>query len=193
MDFQPQFLCSNVQIISVILIPESSLPLDITSHHSWEIKIFSWAIIHGRFTEWNVHWWIFVFCAVLWSAGKLVHYLHFDTMVGPQWSWLGKLVNSALVNSAPANSDPSVQTLSHSFRNSIWHKIFIYGWLLIIYHCLQFVIVDIMVWHTLQSSLHSCILPVNVQAEANILNLNYINRFIFYSSSTRLSSDVHCN
>ena len=34
------------------------------------------------------------------------------------------------------------------------------------------------------------ILPVNAHAEANILNLNYMNRLIFYSSSTRLSNDV---
>ena len=39
----------------------------------------------------------------------------------------------------------------------------------------------------------SGILPVNAHAEANILNLNYINRFIFYSSFTRLSNDVHSN
>ena len=37
------------------------------------------------------------------------------------------------------------------------------------------------------------ILPVNAHAEANIFNLNYINTFIFYSSSTRLSNNVHSN
>ena len=39
----------------------------------------------------------------------------------------------------------------------------------------------------------SCILPVNAHAEANILNSNYINRCIFYSSSTRLANDIHSN
>ena len=39
----------------------------------------------------------------------------------------------------------------------------------------------------------SGILPVNAHAEVNILNLNYTNRFLFYSSSTRLSNDVHNN
>ena len=39
----------------------------------------------------------------------------------------------------------------------------------------------------------SDILPVNAHAEANILNLNYINSFIFYSSRTRLSNDIHHN
>ena len=36
----------------------------------------------------------------------------------------------------------------------------------------------------------SGILPVNANAEANKLNLNYINSFIFYSSRTRLSNDI---
>ena len=39
----------------------------------------------------------------------------------------------------------------------------------------------------------SGILPVNAHAEVNILNLNYINRFLFHSSSTRVSNDVHSN
>ena len=33
--------------------------------------------------------------------------------------------------------------------------------------------------------------PVNAHAEVNILNLNYIVSFIFYSSTNRLSNDVH--
>ena len=35
------------------------------------------------------------------------------------------------------------------------------------------------------------ILPVNARAEVNILNLNYVYRFIFYSSIARLSNDAH--
>ena len=34
------------------------------------------------------------------------------------------------------------------------------------------------------------ILPVNAHAEANVLNLNCINNFTFYSSITRLSNDI---
>ena len=33
-------------------------------------------------------------------------------------------------------------------------------------------------------------LPVNAHAEANILNLNNSNSFIFYSSANRLSNDM---
>ena len=40
---------------------------------------------------------------------------------------------------------------------------------------------------------YSGILPVNAHAEVNILNLNYIDSFIFYSSTNRLSNDVHYN
>ena len=39
----------------------------------------------------------------------------------------------------------------------------------------------------------SGILPVNAHAEVNILNLNYIDRFIFYSSTNRLSNDADYN
>ena len=39
----------------------------------------------------------------------------------------------------------------------------------------------------------SGILPVNAHAEANILILNYINRFIFYSFNNRLSNNINCN
>ena len=44
-----------------------------------------------------------------------------------------------------------------------------------------------------QCKISSGILPVNASAEVNILNLNYINRFLFYPSSTRLSNDVYSN
>ena len=33
--------------------------------------------------------------------------------------------------------------------------------------------------------------PVNAHAEVKILNLNYIYSFIFYSSTTKLSNDIH--
>ena len=36
------------------------------------------------------------------------------------------------------------------------------------------------------------ILPVNAHVEVNILNLNYIYSFIFYSSKNRFSNDIHC-
>ena len=45
----------------------------------------------------------------------------------------------------------------------------------------------------LMQSSSSGILPVNTHAEVNILNLNYIDRFIFYSSTNRLSNDAHYN
>ena len=35
--------------------------------------------------------------------------------------------------------------------------------------------------------------PVNAHAEANILILNYINSFIFYSFNNRLSNNTNCN
>ena len=41
--------------------------------------------------------------------------------------------------------------------------------------------------------IHSGILPVNAQAEANILILNYIYSFIFYSFNNRLSNNINCN
>ena len=40
---------------------------------------------------------------------------------------------------------------------------------------------------------YSGILPVNAHAAVNILNLNSIDSFIFYSSTTRLSNDIHYN
>ena len=39
----------------------------------------------------------------------------------------------------------------------------------------------------------SGILPVNAHAVINILNLNYINSFIQYSSMTKMSNNVHYN
>ena len=39
----------------------------------------------------------------------------------------------------------------------------------------------------------SGILPINAHAKVNMLNLNYINNFIFYSSANRLSNDIHYN
>ena len=39
----------------------------------------------------------------------------------------------------------------------------------------------------------SGILPVNAHGEVNILNLNSIDSFIFYSSTTRLSNSIHYN
>ena len=39
----------------------------------------------------------------------------------------------------------------------------------------------------------SGILPVNAHAEVNILNLNYIYSFIFYSPNNRVSNDIHHN
>ena len=39
----------------------------------------------------------------------------------------------------------------------------------------------------------SGILPVNAHAEANILILNYINSFIFYSFNNRLPNNINCN
>ena len=36
-------------------------------------------------------------------------------------------------------------------------------------------------------------LPVNTHAEVNILNINYIVSFIFYSSMTKLLNDMHFN
>ena len=39
----------------------------------------------------------------------------------------------------------------------------------------------------------SGILPVNAHAEVNILHLIKIDSFIFYSSTTRLSNDIHYN
>ena len=35
--------------------------------------------------------------------------------------------------------------------------------------------------------------PVNAQGVINILNLNYNNSFILYSSMTKLSNDMHYN
>ena len=43
------------------------------------------------------------------------------------------------------------------------------------------------------SSTTSGILPVNAHVEVNILNLNYIYSFIFYSSKNRFSNDIHYN
>ena len=40
-------------------------------------------------------------------------------------------------------------------------------------------------------ALPSGVLPVNAHVEANILSLNNINSFIFYSSANRLSNDMH--
>ena len=42
---------------------------------------------------------------------------------------------------------------------------------------------------------HPCsgILPVNAHAEVNMLNLNYIKIFTFYSSANRLSNDINYN
>ena len=42
-------------------------------------------------------------------------------------------------------------------------------------------------------SVRSGILPVNAHVEVNILNLNYIYSFIFYSSKNRFSNDIHYN
>ena len=37
------------------------------------------------------------------------------------------------------------------------------------------------------------VVPVNAHVKVKILNLNYINSFIFYYSTNRLSNDVHYN
>ena len=42
-------------------------------------------------------------------------------------------------------------------------------------------------------TISSAILKVNAHAEVNILNLNYINSFLFYSATDRLSDDTHNN
>ena len=39
----------------------------------------------------------------------------------------------------------------------------------------------------------SGLLPVNDHADVNILKLNYVDSFIFHSSTTRLSNNIHFN
>ena len=39
----------------------------------------------------------------------------------------------------------------------------------------------------------SGILPVNTHVEINIVNLNYMNSFILYSSMNKLSNDMRYN